>query len=295
MVRRALLGLGMVAGCGGVAATPDAGPCATPATWYQDADGDGAGDPTSSQAACAQPAGFVADDRDCNDQDAAVHPGIPSCPIETDLDSCAAVLAAGDSEGDGAYRLALGAAPVVAWCDMTTDGGGWTALLGPAAMPTALLADVTVTTAQLAGTGDTCASPVTFPVSHGWYGARYRRCGDLTTALRLSWSNPIAATDAMVLANAQGSSATLTVDGATIAADAEVVDPEGSACRFWNDTGATTTFGQNLCFESLPDAPPRVLRARLDGPFTIELVSGPAGQPSGAYSAGQQLQRVFVR
>ncbi|MFH1466160.1 MAG: MopE-related protein [Pseudomonadota bacterium] len=45
------------------------------ATWHADADGDGFGDAGSTRRACAQPSGHVQDTTDCDDQDAAVHPG----------------------------------------------------------------------------------------------------------------------------------------------------------------------------------------------------------------------------
>jgi len=43
-------------------------------TWYADVDGDGYGDAGSTADHCAQPTGFVADDADCDDGDAAINP-----------------------------------------------------------------------------------------------------------------------------------------------------------------------------------------------------------------------------
>ncbi|MCB9791674.1 MAG: putative metal-binding motif-containing protein [Alphaproteobacteria bacterium] len=40
--------------------------------WFPDADGDGQGDPESSQLSCAQPEGWVADASDCDDSDPSV-------------------------------------------------------------------------------------------------------------------------------------------------------------------------------------------------------------------------------
>ena len=44
-------------------------------TWYQDADGDGFGNPNISTVACIAPAGYVIDNQDCDDTNPNVHPG----------------------------------------------------------------------------------------------------------------------------------------------------------------------------------------------------------------------------
>ncbi|MFM7201659.1 MAG: MopE-related protein [Myxococcota bacterium] len=45
------------------------------ATYYQDADGDGYGNPSVSVASCTKPTGYVTNNADCNDTSAAIKPG----------------------------------------------------------------------------------------------------------------------------------------------------------------------------------------------------------------------------
>jgi hypothetical protein len=117
-------------------------------TWYQDADGDGAGGSGYTVAACARPSGFTATATDCDDLDATAAPGLTEtcdgvdndCNGTVDDDSdvlgddadcpavdCADLLAARATAASGAYWLDPdGAGAFEARCDMTTDGGGWT-------------------------------------------------------------------------------------------------------------------------------------------------------------------------
>jgi hypothetical protein len=60
--------------CDGLVDDDDAS-CTGQSAWYRDADGDGYGDATDTLIACEQPTGYVADDTDCDDAHAAVHPG----------------------------------------------------------------------------------------------------------------------------------------------------------------------------------------------------------------------------
>jgi hypothetical protein len=55
-------------------------------TWYEDADGDGYGDETLAVSACTLPAGYAGNDDDCDDTDAAVHPGAIERCDDTDDD-----------------------------------------------------------------------------------------------------------------------------------------------------------------------------------------------------------------
>ncbi|HNH47444.1 MAG TPA: putative metal-binding motif-containing protein, partial [Myxococcota bacterium] len=55
--------------------TVDGSTAADQQTWYQDSDGDGFGDTRAAVISCTAPAGFVADNTDCNDGAAEAWPG----------------------------------------------------------------------------------------------------------------------------------------------------------------------------------------------------------------------------
>ncbi len=68
-------------------------------TWYADTDGDGFGDPNSSQAGytCIQPTGYVADNTDgCPDDENKIAPGICGCGVADE-----AITWYADTDGDG--------------------------------------------------------------------------------------------------------------------------------------------------------------------------------------------------
>jgi len=49
--------------------------CLSPGTWYRDDDVDGYGTMSVQQTSCVPPEGYAAATGDCNDADAAIHPG----------------------------------------------------------------------------------------------------------------------------------------------------------------------------------------------------------------------------
>jgi hypothetical protein len=95
-----------------------------PSVWFPDQDGDGHGDPDLGSRACAAPVDHVASAGDCDDSDAAVHPGADErCDgVDNDCDGATDESGAvdgalffvdedGDGHGDpGASLLACGAA-----------------------------------------------------------------------------------------------------------------------------------------------------------------------------------------
>ena len=107
------------------------------APWFIDSDGDGYGSLDGVVESCASPEGYTGNDWDCDDTDAEVHPGAEEVCSGPDRDcdghapgpcrSCLDIRDHGVDTGDGLYTIApdsLGELSV--WCDMTTDGGGWT-------------------------------------------------------------------------------------------------------------------------------------------------------------------------
>lgn len=60
-------------------------------TYYRDADGDSYGTGLATKTACKQPAGYVLNGEDCNDSNAAVHPGaedVPGNNVDDNCDTC---------------------------------------------------------------------------------------------------------------------------------------------------------------------------------------------------------------
>ncbi|MDG1481793.1 MAG: putative metal-binding motif-containing protein, partial [Myxococcota bacterium] len=56
------------------------------ATWYADTDGDTFGERSSTARSCEQPSGYVSDDNDCDDADAAINPDATEVCDSTDND-----------------------------------------------------------------------------------------------------------------------------------------------------------------------------------------------------------------
>ncbi|MBN2800051.1 MAG: putative metal-binding motif-containing protein, partial [Deltaproteobacteria bacterium] len=71
-------------------------------TFFADADQDGYGNADNAVEACALPAGYVTNDTDCDDHDAAFHPGAPEpdCADPSDY-NCDGSVAFADEDGDG--------------------------------------------------------------------------------------------------------------------------------------------------------------------------------------------------
>jgi len=111
-------------------------------TWYADADGDTYGNAAVSQSACSQPVGYVLDNTDCNDANAAVNPGATEVCNLID-DDCDGLTdegvtltfyadADGDTYGDATMSVQACSAPV-GYVSNSTDCNDANAAVNPGA------------------------------------------------------------------------------------------------------------------------------------------------------------------
>ncbi|GDX78606.1 hypothetical protein LBMAG42_04170 [Deltaproteobacteria bacterium] len=108
--------------CSGSADDADAGVTGATA-WFADADGDSYGDSTISTTLCDQPAGYVADDLDCDDADGDDHPGAPETVGNSDDEDCnGGELCWVDADSDG-YRPMSSSSTVISVDDDCADAG----------------------------------------------------------------------------------------------------------------------------------------------------------------------------
>ena len=85
-----------------------------PSLFYRDADGDLFGDPEDVRSSCKLPAGYVADDTDCDDTSSATYPGAPEITadgVDSDCDGGEICYLDDDEDGYGVPTTATSADP----------------------------------------------------------------------------------------------------------------------------------------------------------------------------------------
>ena len=235
-------------------------------------------------------------DGDCDDFDqtvSGIHGG--GCPMGT---SCLDILGSTYDIGDDVYTIDPSGGGVATaynvYCDMTTDGGGWTALVNPQNVGlSSTHPNLTNSATALSGTGS-CPPTNSITSGNGWYAVRGYACGVFTGQFNQMWSNDIGATDVMFTAALQGQQTrTLSINGTNIPYDA--FSNAYMKCAFWNGTGASSSPGTNSCHDTMLNVPPHVYNNQFSGNLTIQVVTGVACYPDCYHGTGYNIQKLFVR
>jgi len=204
-------------------------------TWYTDTDGDGYGEPSSSQEACLQPAGTSVNGNDCDDTQAAVSPsaaelcdGIDNdCDQQTDeAGAVGTSLWYSDGDGDGfgagAAAIACSASPGQVGNDDDCDDTA--AAVSPSA------------TEVCDGVDNNCDTVVDEGVQSTWYADLDGDGAGGTLVTLLACTQP-----AGYVALAQATDCD-DLDATSLPGGTEVCDGADNNCDTVVDEGVTTTF-----------------------------------------------------
>jgi hypothetical protein len=216
---------------------------------------------------------------------------------------------------NGVYVLDFdGLGPKPYYCDMTIDGGGWTALINPVIaepdggappLPATVSTLTQATTTVVGGQCGSTANNNSGPKPNGWNAVERDGCGGFS--LTLTWVNKFNATDLMFNAVLQATTGySLTVNTVPVTYDIQTVENGTPACFFWDGDPTPTSPGPSGCAGATwcaqtylnPLPPPHEYAGMLKDVtlLTMVLDTGPNDDlPDGCYNKGMNVQQLFVR
>lgn len=169
--------------------------------------------------------------------------------------------------------------PVLVWCDMELDGGGWTALTNPVndQLPP-LHPDLEV---EVVG-GETpveCEGNLREHLAHGQRGVALYRCWSGFATAVLTWRHPQWEI-ALRISSASPATSKVFVNGTRIVPDS-VSAEKGVQCAFWNLSGLTAHPETHPCRYATIDDGPRMIKVPSREPVQLIIHSGPATHAAG--------------